>query len=483
MLENISLYYLYHSLVYYEKRLDKLRKEDELGDIMSTKKLNETKLSDTSDQFSKSGFILAAIGSAVGLGNMWKFPYITGQYGGAAFFLLFIVCLVAVGLPVLLAELSIGRGGRGNASSSFVKVGGHKSWAGMGLLSVIGAFMIMSFYAVVAGWTFHYALKAFSGKLFANDDFGGQFSSFISGYTPIIWQAVVLLITGWIVARGISGGIEKFNKVLIPGLLVLLVILMVRALTLPGADAGVEFFLKPDFSKLTPESALVALGHAFFSLSLGMGAMMTYGSYVDRKQSLGTAALAIGGGDLLYAFIAGLIIFPTTFSFGIDQAQGPTLVFIALPAAFSAMPFGALFGGLFFILLAIAALTSTVSLIEVPVAYAIERWKLSRSTAVWIIIAGCFLLGLPAALSFGLVPGLTFGGKSFFDWMDFIASNIILPLGGLAVTVFAGYFWKGAGQEAGLTGAWFRVWLFMLRFVAPILVLFVFLHSAGIIKF
>ncbi|WP_410512788.1 sodium-dependent transporter [Paenibacillus sp. BR2-3] len=450
---------------------------------MNTEKMNKNQPGGKADQFSKSGFILAAIGSAVGLGNMWKFPYITGQYGGAAFFLLFIVCLVAVGLPVLLAELAIGRGGRGSAASSFIKVGGHKAWGGMGMLSVIGSFMIMSFYAIVAGWTFHYAIRSFSGKLFSNSDFGAQFGGFISGYTPILWQAVVLLITGWIVARGISGGIEKFNKVLIPGLLLLLIILMVRALTLPGAAAGVEFFLKPDFSKLTPESALVALGHAFFSLSLGMGAMMTYGSYVDRKQSLGSATLAIGGGDLFYAFIAGLIIFPTTFSFGIDQAQGPTLVFIALPAAFSAMPLGSLFGGLFFVLLAIAALTSTVSLIEVPVAFSMERWGLSRSKAVWIIIAGCFLLGLPSALSFGLIPGLTFGGKSFFDWMDFLASNILLPLGGLIVTVFAGYFWKGVGKEAGLTAGWFRVWLFMLRFVAPILVLFVFLHSAGIIKF
>lgn len=436
------------------------------------------------EQFSSSGFILAAIGSAVGLGNMWKFPYITGLYGGAAFFLLFIICLVAVGLPVLLAELTIGRGGRGSAASSFIKVGGNKAWGGMGMLSVIGAFMIMSFYAIVAGWTLYYAVKTFSGQLFTNTDYTGQFASFTSGYAPILFQVIVLIITGWIVARGVSGGIEKFNKVLIPGLLLLLIILMVRALTLPGAGEGVSFFLKPDFSRLTAESALVALGHAFFSLSLGMGAMLTYGAYVQKNQSLGAAALAIGGGDLLYALIAGLIIFPTTFSFGIDQAQGPGLVFMALPAAFSAMPLGSLFGGLFFILLAIAALTSTVSLLEVPVAYAMEKWKWNRVTSVWIITLGCLILGIPSALSFGLVPGLSsLGGKAFFDWMDFLASNILLPLGGLIVTIFAGYFWKKVGDEAGLSAGWFRIWLFMLRYVAPILVLFVFLHSAGIIKF
>ncbi|WP_310551627.1 sodium-dependent transporter [Paenibacillus glufosinatiresistens] len=438
---------------------------------------------ESKDQFSSSGFILAAIGSAVGLGNMWKFPYITGMYGGAAFFLLFIVCLVAIGLPVLLAELTIGRGGRGSAASSFVKVGGNRAWGGMGMLSVIGAFMIMSFYAIIAGWTLYYAVRAFSGKLFTNPDYTGQFASFTSGYSPILWQVVVLALTAWIVARGVSGGIEKFNKVLIPGLLLLLVILMIRALTLPGAMDGVSFFLKPDFSKLTAESALVALGHAFFSLSLGMGAMLTYGSYVQKEQSLGSATLAIGGGDLLYALIAGLIIFPTTFSFGIDNAQGPGLVFMALPAAFSAMPFGSLFGGLFFILLAIAALTSTVSLLEVPVAYAMERLQWGRTRSVLLITAGCFLLGIPSALSFGAAPGLNFGGKAFFDWMDFLASNVLLPLGGLIVTLFAGYFWKRVGDEAGLSAGWFRLWLFMLRYVAPILVLFVFLHSAGIIKF
>lgn len=445
--------------------------------------MNQGKQAGTGEQFSSSGFILAAIGSAVGLGNMWKFPYITGQYGGAAFFLLFTVCLLVVGLPVLLAELAIGRGGRGSAASSYIKLGGHKAWSGMGLLSVLGAFMIMSFYALVAGWTLHYAVQAFTGRLFSNSDYTGQFNAFTGGYMPVVWQAVVLLLTGWIVAKGISAGIEKFNKVLIPGMLVLLIILMIRAMTLPGAGEGIAFFLRPDFSKLSAESALVALGHAFFSLSLGMGTMLTYGSYVQRRQSLGTATVAIGAGDLLYAFIAGLIIFPTTASFGIAQDQGPGLVFMALPAAFSAMPFGQLFGGLFFVLLAVAALTSAVSLIEVPVAYAKEKWNWSRDKAVWIVTAFCFAFGLPAALSFGILPALgDIGGKSFFDWLDYLASNLLLPLGGLIVTIFAGYFWKGVGEEANLSAAWFRIWLFMLRYVAPILVLAVFLYTAGILK-
>lgn len=436
------------------------------------------------DGFSSAGFILAAIGSAVGLGNMWKFPYITGKYGGAAFFLLFIVCLIAIGLPVLMAELSIGRYGRGSASTSFVKAGGGPIWQRFGLLQVLSPFIILAFYVIVTGWTLHYAVLSFSGQLFNTDDFAGKFSDYTGGYLPIVWQLVAVALTGIIVGGGISKGIERFNKIVIPGLVILLLILMIRAVTLPGAGEGVSFFLNPDFSKLNAESALVALGHAFFSLSLGMGVLITYGAYVDKKQSLGAATLAIGAGDLLYALIAGLIIFPTTFSFGIDQAQGPSLVFIALPAAFSAMPLGSFFGGLFFILLAIAALTSSVSLLEVPVAYMMDRWQWSRRRSVWILSIICFVVGIPAALSFGLVPALSdMGGKGFFDWMDFVASNILLPIGGLLTTIFAGYFWKKRGEAAGLTAGWFRVWIFALRYIAPVLVILVLLHTSGIIKF
>ncbi|MHA2855764.1 sodium-dependent transporter [Paenibacillus lautus] len=437
-----------------------------------------------SDRFSSAGFILAAIGSSVGLGNMWKFPYITGEHGGAAFFLLFIICLIIIGLPVLLAELAIGRAGRGSAATSFVKAGGPKVFGQLGLLQVIAPFLILTFYVIVAGWTLHYAVMSFSGNLYNNTDFGGQFTGFTEGYMPIIWQVVAIAITGWVVAKGISGGIEKFNKVLIPGLIILLIVLMIRAVTLPGAGAGVSFFLNPDFSKLSPEAALVALGHAFFSLSLGMGILLTYGAYVDKRQSLGPATLAIGAGDLIYAFIAGLIIFPTTASFGIEPNAGPSLVFIALPAAFSAMPLGAFFGGLFFVLLAIAALTSAVSLLEVPTSYVMDRWHWGRTKAVVVISALVLLVGLPSALSFGIVPGLTdIGGKNFFDWLDFITSNILLPIGGLITTIFAGYFWKKAADAAGLKAGWFRVWLFMLRYIAPVLVLLVLLHTTGVITF
>ena len=337
----------------------------------------------------------------------------------ARFFLLFIVCLIVIGLPVLLAELAIGRAGRGSAATSFVKAGGPKVFGRLGLLQVIAPFLILTFYVIVAGWTLHYAVMSFSGNLYNNTDFGGQFTTFTEGYMPIIWQIVAIAITGWVVAKGISGGIEKFNKILIPGLIILLIVLMIRAVTLPGAGAGVSFFLNPDFSKLSPEAALVALGHAFFSLSLGMGILLTYGAYVDKRQSLGPATLAIGAGDLIYAFIAGLIIFPTTASFGIEPNAGPSLVFIALPVAFSAMPLGS-FRGLFFILLAIAALTSSVSLLEVPTSYVMDRWNWGRTKAVVVISALVMLIGLPSALSFGIVPGLTdIGGKtSLTGWIS-----------------------------------------------------------------
>ncbi|WP_243644437.1 sodium-dependent transporter [Paenibacillus pinisoli] len=434
------------------------------------------------DRFSSTGFIMSAVGSAVGLGNMWKFPYVTGQYGGAAFFLLFMVCLVLVGLPILLAELAVGRGGRGNASSSLTKLSGSKSWGALGFLSVAGSFFIMSFYGIVAGWTLHYAVLSFTGELFSTQDYAGLFGRFMNSWLPIGWQLVVMLVTALVLIRGVSEGIERFNKVLIPSLVVLLLLLAVQALSLEGAGEGISFFLKPDFSKLTAESALVALGQAFFSMSLGMGTMVTYGAYVQKSQSLGKATIAVGVGNVLYALLAGLIIFPTIFVFSIEPTQGAGLVFIALPAAFSAMPLGAVFGGLFFVLLAFAAITSAVSVLEVPVAYASETFGWSRPVAVMLVGLLCFLAGVPSALSLGEDPWLSFGGRALFDWVDFVCSNVVLPISGLVITIFAGYVWKGVADEARLSQAWFRIWLFMLRFVAPVLVLLVLLYYAGVIR-
>ncbi|NOJ70618.1 sodium-dependent transporter [Paenibacillus alvei] len=435
-----------------------------------------------SEQFSSAGFILAAIGSSVGLGNMWKFPYVTGQNGGGAFFLLFIACLLIVGLPVLLGELAVGRGGRGDAVSAFTTLSGKRGWGVLGFIAVLAAFLIMTYYSTIAGWTLQYAMESVTGVLFQSNDYAEHFKSFTGGTMPIIWQIVVLALSGFVIARGISGGIEKFNKIVIPGLLIILLIMMVRTLTLDGAAEGISYFLKPDFSQLTFHSALIALGLAFFSLSLGMGAMLTYGAYVDKHQSLPLATAAVGAGDLVYALIAGLIIFPTIFTFGIEPDSGPGLVFVALPAAFASMPYGSLFGGLFFLLLAIAAVTSCLALTEVPVAYIMRRYNLGRGKATTYVIAAMYVIGLPCTLSAGGVwEEAMLGGRNFFQWIDFLTSNVMLPLGGLFVTLLVGYAWKQSGEETNLSPTWRSVWMFTMRIIAPVLIILIFLSSIGLV--
>ncbi|MFD0960650.1 sodium-dependent transporter [Paenibacillus chungangensis] len=446
---------------------------------MSDSEINHAR----SDRFSSTGFILAAVGSSVGLGNMWKFPYITGLYGGAAFVLLFIFCILLIGLPILLAELTIGRSGRGSASLSMARLGGSKAWGGVGLLPVTASFLIMAFYSVVAGWTLHYAMLSFSGVLTNGANYEELFAAFVGSWVPICWEFIVTLVTAMIIVRGVSAGIERFNKLLIPALVLLLIVLAIRSMTLEGAGEGLSFFFRPDFSKLTTESALVALGQAFFSLSLGMGTMMTYGAYVDKRQSLGTATLAIGLGNLLYALLAGLIIFPAIFVFGIAPTEGAGLVFVALPAAFAAMPFGSLIGGTFFLLLALAAITSAVSALEVPSAFVMDAFGWSRSTSVLFIAILSFLVGVPCSLSLNQeAEWLIIGGQSLFNGVDFVVTNVLLPLSGLIVTIFAGYIWKGARAEAGLHPGWLRLWLFMLRIVSPVLVLLVLLYYTGVLK-
>lgn len=425
---------------------------------------------------------MAAIGSSVGLGNMWKFPYVTGQNGGGAFFLLFIACLLIVGLPVLLGELAVGRGGRGDAVSAFTTLSGKRGWGGLGFIAVLAAFLIMTYYSTIAGWTLQYAMESVTGMLFQSNDYAEHFKSFTGGIMPIIWQIVVLVLSGFVIARGISGGIEKFNKIVIPSLLIILLIMMVRTLTLDGAAEGISYFLKPDFSQLTFHSALMALGLAFFSLSLGLGAMLTYGAYVDKHQSLPLATAAVGAGDLVYALISGLIIFPTIFTFGIEPDSGPGLVFIALPAAFASMPYGSLFGGLFFLLLAIAAVTSCLALTEVPVAYIMRRYNLGRGKATTYVIAAMYVIGLPCTLSAGGVwEEVMLGGRNFFQWIDFLTSNVMLPLGGLFVTLLVGYAWKQSGEETGLSPVWRSVWLFTMRIIAPVLIILIFLSSIGLV--
>jgi NSS family neurotransmitter:Na+ symporter len=359
-------------------------------------------------------------------------------------------------------------------------------------MGVAAAFCILSFYGVVAGWTLEYILKAvmngFAGK--TPNDLGGMFGGFISGVgKPIFWQVLFMILTGLIVTAGIKDGIEKYSKILMPVLLGLLIILAIRAITLPGAGAGLSFLFEPDFSKLSAAGVLSALGHAFFSLSLGMGTMITYGSYLGKKENLGTAAVQVTIADTLIALLAGVAIFPAVFAFGIEPAAGPGLVFITLPNVFEQMPGGYIFGIMFFALLAIAALTSAISILEVVVAYFVENLKMARHKAAIVATIAITMLGIPCSLSMGPMAGVKFFGKTVFDLLDFASANILLPLGGLLISAFVGWYlgYEKASAEVSnegkLTVGYMPVYLFLAKFIAPIAIALVFLNGLGILKF
>ena len=423
---------------------------------------------------SKVGFVLAAAGSAIGLGNIWKFPYLAGENGGAVFLILYLGFVFTIGLSVMLAEFAIGRASGKNPVGAFARLKGGP-WTGVGYMGVITGFIILSFYSVVGGWTIAYALKSATGLLAISDAkaLGEVFGAFVSDpIGPIGYHGLFMALTVIVVARGIDAGIERACRVLMPMLFVLLAVLVVRSVTLPGAWAGIAFFLEPPFSTLSAGTAAAALGQAFFSLSLGMGAMITYGSYISRLENLPKAALWVTSLDTLIAVMAGFLILPAVFAFGFDPAAGPGLTFITLPAVFSQMPFGAFFGTLFFVLLAVVALTSAMSLLEVVVAYLIDEKGVSRAKAAWGAGIAIFLLGIPSSLSLGIWSDVTIAGKGFFDVMDYLASNILLPTGGIFIALFAGWVAYPKIMDAnngGIGGEfrWAGAWRFVCRFVAP----------------
>jgi len=430
---------------------------------------------------SKLGFILAAAGSAVGLGNIWRFPYITGQNGGAAFVLLYVALVFVIGFSVMLAEIAIGRAAQLNAVGSFKKLKGG-AWTIVGWMGVAAGFIILSYYGVIAGWTIAYFLKSFTGlmQIAEQGKAGDFFVGFITNSGAVIaWQALFMIITTYIVYKGIGEGIEKYCRILMPGLFIILLILIVRAVTLQGAGEGIAFYLKPDFSKINAGTLGAALGQAFFSLSLGMGCMITYGSYLDRKELLPGAAAQVCFLDTAVAFLAGLVIFPAVFAFGVEPGAGPGLTFITLPNVFAKMPGGAIWSGLFFLLLFVAALTSAISLLEVVSAYFIDEMKWSRAKAAWTNGLLIFLLGIPSVLGLaGKLPKL--GGRDFLDSADFIASNVLLPLGGLFIALFVGWIWtEGAKKEVTNNGTvpfgLETAWLWVCRIVAPVAIAYIFI--------
>jgi NSS family neurotransmitter:Na+ symporter len=394
------------------------------------------------------GFVLAAAGSAVGLGNIWKFPYEAGQNGGAMFLLVYLIFTVIICYPIMVGEIAIGRKAKLDAYGSYKKIGGKK-WGLLGLFGILCGVMILSFYNVVAGWAFGYFIEISFGKLLQEPDFGDFFGRYTADYWDnLIFSICFMVITAFIVVRGISGGIEKASKILMPTLFAILIGLIIYSLTLENAMDGVRFYLLPDVSKLNIETIYSALGQAFFSLSLGMGALITYGSYIDKNQNIITSAAMISVMDVAVAFLAGMLIFPLVFSQGQTPTEGPGLVFVVLPGIFEAMgPFvGRLVGGGFFLLLCFAALTSTISLLEVPVAYLVDEKKLPRTGVVWGLAALIFIIGLPSMLSQGAIPELSalswYDDKSFLDFVAEVFSDISLPLGGALMSIFIAYRWK-----------------------------------------
>ncbi|MDR0746217.1 MAG: sodium-dependent transporter [Mediterranea sp.] len=445
---------------------------------------------------SKLGIILASAGSAVGLGNIWRFPYETGNHGGAAFILIYLGCIILLGLPIMISEFLIGRRSQANAGRSYSILKPGTQWKWVGRIGVLASFLILSYYSVVAGWTLEYTLQAatnsFAGK--SANDFIVSFQLFSGNpWRPLIWLTVFLLATHFIIVKGVEKGIEKSSKMMMPALFILLLILVVYSVTLPGAEKGIAFLLKPDFSKVNGEVFLGAMGQAFFSLSLGMGCLSTYASYFGKHTDLARTAFSVGIIDTVIAILAGFIIFPAAFAVGIQPDAGPSLIFITLPnvfqQAFGEVPALAfIFSVMFYILLAVAAITSTISLHEVATAYLHEQFKMTRGKAAKFVTGGCIFLGIFCSLSLGTTKEYTLFGMGLFDLFDFVTTKIMLPLGGLLISIFTGWVLdkkivKGEITNDGtLKGVIYPYLIFILKYIAPVAISFIFINELGFLK-
>jgi len=432
---------------------------------------------------SRLGFILAAAGSAVGLGNIWKFPFEVGQGGGAAFVVMYLIFCFVLCFPVMVAEIAIGRKTQLNPVGAFKSLG-YKNWAIVGYLGLASGVLILSFYNVVAAWAFGYFIDILFGTFSVGEE---AFGGFVADYVKVGGYAVLFMIsTAYVVSKGVSGGIEKAAKILMPTLFIMILALIVYALTLPNAMEGIKFYLVPDFSQITGKVVYSALGQAFFSLSLGMGALITYGSYVSKNDNIVSAAASITLMDVGVATLAGFMIFPFVFSQGIETTGGPGLIFMTLPGVFEGLGpiLGIAVGALFFLLLSFAAFTSTISLLEVPTAYMVDEQKMPRKKATWTVAIFIFIVGLPSLLSSGAVDSLTHfvnlkgaGEKNFMDFIGLIASDTFLPLGGFLISVFTAYVWKKenfnkemASGDEEIRGSWLQSYVdFAIGYVCPVL--------------
>ncbi len=451
-------------------------------------------------------FILAATGSAVGLGNIWKFPYITGENGGGAFVLIYLCCIAAIGIPIMMAEIMLGRRGRHDpvtTMQNLAKESGHsRSWGLLGWMGVIAGFLILSYYSVIAGWAMAYVPKMALGAFNALDAkaVDNIFNTLVGNpWLLIVWHSLFLFLTMIVVARGVHGGLEKAVTYLMPMLFVLLLILLVYAMDSGYFLQGVSYLFNPDFSKITTEGVLTAMGHAFFTLSLGMGAIMVYGSYLPAHTSIAQASIVVAFMDTLVALLAGMIIFPVVFANGLEAGAGPGLIFKTLPLAFSHMNYGTFFGTLFFILIVFAAWTSSISLIEPAITWAMNNFNISRMKAS--IVAGVLVwfTGLLTVFSFNLASDFTISSTisthygefvilkdaTAFDLLDYLTANIMLPLGGLMIAIYAGWLMKQeySRQELNISHFWYTIWTVLVRYIAPAMVIVVFLNAMGIVAF
>ena len=443
---------------------------------------------------SKIGVILATAGSAVGLGNVWRFPYMAGENGGAVFIIIYAACVLLLGLPCMVSEFIIGRHGQSNTARAFSKMSGGGPWAAIGYMGVLTGFLITGYYAVVSGWCLQYVWASLIGHLQGDPEYFRQYFSQLSAHPvkPVMWTVVILVITYLIIEHGVRSGIERASKLLMPTLFVLLLVIVAASCMLPGAVKGVEFLFKPDFSSINSDVFLGALGQSFYSMSIAMGCLCTYASYFSRQTNLTGAALQIGIIDSLVAILAGLMIFPAAFSVGVSPDSGPSLIFITLPnvfqQAFASMPvLGYCISLAFFLLLSLAALTSLMSLHEVSTAFFQEELHLTRKRAALIVTISCSVVGAFCSLSLGAVEGLSLFGQTMFDIFDFVTGQIFLPVVGFLTCIFIGWFapHKVVRDEftnwGTLPGRGFHLYLFLVKYVCPLAILFIFLHQLQLI--
>lgn len=443
---------------------------------------------------SKIGVILATAGSAVGLGNIWRFPFMTGQNGGATFILIYIGCILLLGIPGMISEFVVGRHSRTNAARAYMQLSGRRRWGAVGYMGIITSMIILGFYAVVAGWCLQYLWASLAGELSGDTGFVSSYFKTFSSHPvkPVIWGLAFILMTHLVIVRGVRSGIERVSKMLMPTLFVLLLILVVASCMLPGAGRGIEFLLRPDFGKVDGNVFLEALGQAFFSLSLGTACLCTYASYFGRRTNLMRSAFQIAAVDSVVAILAGLMIFPAAFSVGISPDSGPSLIFITLPnvfrEAFTTMPaVGYVISVMFYILLALAALTSTISMHEIGTAFFHEELHRSRRHAAWIVTGVTGAICVLSSLSVGAIPSLRIAGMQFMDFFDALTAQLLMPVSAFLTCLYVGWFAphkivrEELNDNGTLRNRFFHTYLFVVKYVCPVCISMIFLHQLGII--